>query len=375
MADQFYVDMPIVVIPDTPPETRPQLPQFDPNDDLSQGWPSSDTYHKDNLRLQISPYQNQQAQPSPYLNSPVSPSPFLSSPISSPSSTLSLSLDLATVFGNVTLGDEPSQEEPFPWNLEQNILQDPSPLSTSGNMSSDGLNLSISMANDQVDNLCLSSATSEEEFNDLLTINLNFGDSPNTADHDPSPSQIDFDSYLSTQHSEGADSFFVTNSSVPPIASAFGADLLSTNSINISGGVLQRRHSHSDTRVPKSHPVCGATGSSLMPLDRHDDSRQLRRHSHSHNNSESRISLVTSGISTSSSSSLLSPDMVSAESNTYPLQRQHSHSSESQRTMETIGPLQRAQSVRGPSLYLRPQDIGPADVYPTPKSDGHFLPV
>lgn len=41
MAEEYCT--PIVVIPDTPPQSRPQLPQFEPHDDLSQvrGWSTS----------------------------------------------------------------------------------------------------------------------------------------------------------------------------------------------------------------------------------------------------------------------------------------------------------------------------------------------
>ncbi|KAH0585038.1 hypothetical protein H2248_008306 [Termitomyces sp. 'cryptogamus'] len=358
---EFFIDAPIVVIPGTPPEHHPQLPQPELIDDSSQahqeGWPTSNHTYRDNLRLRISPYQNR-TKSSPYLNSPVSPAPHLSSPISPPSS-LSLSPGgLAAVLGDFSLVDDQSPQDSYAWNTEQNVLQDTSSLSGGGNIFSDGLDLTISMAHDQANNVYPSSATSDEHLSELF---LNFEESSNIADHDIS-SQADFGSYMSP-HSEGVGLFFVPQSPAPPVLT--GPDLLPTTSY-VNQSTLQRRRTHSYTSKSQS------TGSSLMPPDDHDNSKQLRRHSHSHSNSC--INLMTSGIGALSSSSLLSPDSItSAESNSQ-LQRRHSHSSGNQRSMKTAEQSRRrAKSVHNRSPYARPRDIGAADAYPTPKSEDHFI--
>ncbi|KAG6868666.1 hypothetical protein C0993_012169 [Termitomyces sp. T159_Od127] len=350
MADEFNAYAPIVVIPGTP-ERPPQLPQFELNDDPSQvqDWSTSSnvTYNKDTLRLQILSYQPQS---SPYLNSPVSPTPYLSSPMSSTSSALSMSPGLTTAFGDFTLADE-LVEDPYPWNLEPNISHGQSSLSSGGSTSSEGLHLTIPAPNEQLINMY---STPEEDLDEMFnyTISVNFDESSNTVDHDPSPSQTDLGPYLSPQSSKSTSTFLVPHSPTHSVPSTLtGTDLFTTTSNDDE--VTLQGHYPSSSEIPRSP---------LLPSDVHEDDRQLCHHNRSHSNSS-----VSSSVGGPFSSSLLAPNVMT-ESNGQPLQRRHSHSSGSQKAIETQGQPRRAKSVHNRDPYPRPQVTGPADAYPTPTS-------
>lgn len=252
---------------------------------------------------------------------------------------------LATAFGDFTIVDELSPEDPFAWSLESNVSPGLSSHSSGGNTSSEGLSLIISGANDLLNNVYPQSAASDDDLNDIFnqTISLNFEGLSSNVDQDPSPSQTDLGSYLSPQHSESTSPFFVPHSPVLSVPSALtSADLLPTTS-NVDEDTLHRRY----------HQPCGVPGSSLMPPDGHEDNRQLCRHNRSH----------------SSSCSLLTPDVILAENHSHLLQRRHTHSSGGQRSLETHEMPRRAKSVHNRSPYARPQALG--DVYSTPISDNH----
>ncbi|KAG6881890.1 hypothetical protein C0992_013215, partial [Termitomyces sp. T32_za158] len=215
--------------------------------------------------------------------------------MSSTSSAVSMSPNgLAAVFGDFTLVDEQSPDDSYPWTLEQNVSRGQSSLSSGGNASSEGLNLTI--PNDPFNDVYSLPATQDEDFNEIFnqTISLNFEE----LDNDPSPSRADLGSYLSPQHSESTSAFFVPHSPVPSVPNTLTSAVLLPTTSNVDEDTLQHRY-----RTPREIP-----GSPLLRPDGHEDNKQLCRHNRSHSNS-----CVSSSVGGPLSSSLLSPDAMLAE--------------------------------------------------------------
>ncbi|KAG6833359.1 hypothetical protein H0H87_007976 [Tephrocybe sp. NHM501043] len=379
MNDQVYSSTPIFVIPGTPPERIVELPppQFNQND-FSQGWTVSSPYLKglgrrflvlistqrrttDQLSLQIpNTYQFHPAQGSPYLTSPISPS----------SSAHSLSPSgLASALNDFSLGDQwPGEEslidESYSWAADQDVLGDPSSISSRDRLpSSDSLQLTIPVGVHDY----ATPATSEEETNEMLNF-FTFEEASLPLDYEDSPLQPDFDSHASAQNSDSTLNF-PANHTLSPHA-LDGTNLLSPASLD--GSILQRRHSHSQISRPHTHHrTASGPASSMLSPDIHVKNHQ-RRHSHSQAVSNNEFGNPTP------TSSLLSPTLTVPNATVGQLQRRHSHSAPSRRYGgEVEQPLRRSRSItsaRNSSPYARPREVESGDACPSPQSESHLSP-
>ncbi|KAG6820084.1 hypothetical protein H0H93_005513 [Arthromyces matolae] len=353
----------IRVIPVTPPsEPHQNLPRIELDHDVAHTWsaPTMDPFTapniKDSLQLQIP----QPLQGSPYLSSPASPT----------SSTHTLSPGgLANFFSDITFADhdsEPLIDDTYHYNADQEVLQDQASLST---RERDAFSFSISP--DFINSVYTPSQPIEEDLFGLVNFDASLNGS------ESSPSQQDFGAYAAPQPLAAPLNFFALSSPAPCSPSQLaGVDTLLTPPL--SGGGLARRHSFVGHSRPNLIIPGGGESPSLLSPQGFTNTRQPRRYSHSHSNSESSISYMVPSDNTLSNSSSLSPDVILGENSTSLHRRHTSAGSGSQRIMGSDDSLRRSRSTssvrsRSRSPYARP-DVAPIDAYPTPNSDVHFSP-
>ncbi|KAG6827428.1 hypothetical protein H0H92_011829 [Tricholoma furcatifolium] len=363
----------------------PQDQDFSPADEgnFSSNWASSSTENTGSLSLQIpqgtQSYQNQGIHGSPYLSSPLSPSlsiyqhqghssPYPSSPQSPPSPAPACSPGLLSAFDNFSIDEpwEPSMDFTN-WNPEQDIL--PSSFSTKDEVALQGLDLTITVAPQILDNLHLNAPTaSDEELRKIFedNININFGDINNTTAIETSS----FPDFATSQ--------------VSPIPSPDVFPPETNASPATAGANLQRRHSHSSVNAPRRPAACNAIDASLLSPEGHVDTRQQRRHSHSH--SVVCASFMTANTSSTESSALLSPPlMLQVDASR---QRRHSHSDPRREGVDNDSDqgLRRVRSTtsthsstsrnRSPySPYPRPLEIQPSSAYPVSEAGSDYSSV